>query len=209
MRSVSSSDFRVLFVGYLFPDWLESKIMKQEIRPIQTQRFGLALLDALRSGFDDKVDVLSLAQISDFPHNPLVFAPSAKWRIDNKIEATMVPFLNLVILKHLTRFVATFTFVFQWLIRNKNSKRIIVIHHVQSCKIWGVLFSQFLVPCISISFLTDDIGIPSKWEGVFLKNMRYAANKRRNACLFRIDASRPLRYHRGSSILPVIYSAFP
>ena len=30
--------------------------------------------------------------------------------------------------------------------------------------------------------------------------MRYAANKRHNACLFRIDASRPLRYHRGTQI---------
>jgi glycosyltransferase involved in cell wall biosynthesis len=172
MESSSSSDFRILLVGLLFPDWLEAKMLEQEILPIQTQRFGLALLDALRAGFDGNIEVLSSAPLLDYPHSRLLFAPSAKWRIDNKIKATMLPFLNLVILKHMTRFVATFAFVIQWVLRNKSSNLIIILHGVQSCKIWGVLLGQVLAPCITVSFLTDDIGIPLKWENTLLKKIR-------------------------------------
>jgi glycosyltransferase involved in cell wall biosynthesis len=172
MSSALQSNFRVLFIGYLLPDRLESKILEQKNHPIQTQRFGLALLNALRLGFDDKLEVLSFAQLFDFPHSSFVIAPGAKWRIDNKIQATMVSFINLPLLKHISRFLATYLFVFKWVLQNKPYNRIIIIHHVQSCKIWGVLLGQILAPCITVSFLTDDIGIPQKWEGGLLKNMR-------------------------------------
>jgi glycosyltransferase involved in cell wall biosynthesis len=165
-------DNQILFVGHLFPDRLGPKILEQEILPIQSQRFGLALLDALNAGFDKNIEVLSTAPLIDYPHSRLLFAPGAKWLIDNKIKATMLPYLNLVILKHLSRFVGTFAFVFLWVLRNKNSKRTIILHGMQSCKLWGILLSQLLTPCIIVSFLTDDIGIPLKWENTLLKKMR-------------------------------------
>jgi glycosyltransferase involved in cell wall biosynthesis len=84
----------------------------------------------------------------------------------------MVPFINLAILKHLTSFMTTFVFVIQWILRNKNSQRTIVLHGVQSCKLWGVLLAQVLAPCITIAYLTDDIGVSLKWEGNLLKKLR-------------------------------------
>lgn len=171
-KSGNSQGNQVLFVGQLFPDSMMSKILEQEILPIQTQRFGEALVAALRSGFQDNLEVMSTAPLVDFPHSRLLFGPSANWEIDNKIKATMLPFLNLPALKHLTRFVATFIFVSHWIVKNKNSKRIIILFGVQSCKLWGILFSQIFSPCIIISYLTDDLGIPLKWEKFLLKKMR-------------------------------------
>jgi len=171
-KSDSSQDNRVLFVGYLFPDWLESKILEQEISPIQTQRFGLALLDALILGFDNRVEVFSVAPLLDYPHSHLIIAPSAKWKIDDKIAVTMLPFINLVGIKHFTRFIVTLAFVAWWCLRHAKTKRIIVMHGVQSCKIWGVLIGQVLSPCITISFLTDDLGIMQNWENNIFNKLR-------------------------------------
>jgi glycosyltransferase involved in cell wall biosynthesis len=171
-KSSSSQDTQVLFVGQLFPEWMLSTILEQEIPPIQTQRFGKALVATLRAGFNENVEVLSTAPLVDFPHSRLLFAPRAEWSIDNKIQATMVSFLNLTVLKHLTRFTATFAFVSRWILKNKNSRRIIILLGVQSCKLWGVLFAQIFAPCITVSYLTDDLGISLNWERSLLRKMR-------------------------------------
>jgi hypothetical protein len=163
---------QVLFVGQLFPDSMMTRILDQDVPPIQTQRFGKALVAALREGFNENVEVFSTAPLVDFPHSRLLFAPRAKWSIDNNIQATMVSFINLTVLKHVTRFFATFFFVSQWILKNKNARRIIVLHGVQSCKLWGVLFAQILAPCITIAYLTDDLGISLNWEKYLLKKMR-------------------------------------
>ena len=172
-KTASSLENRVLLVGQLFPDSLLPQILEQEILPIQTQRFGVALVDALRAGFNDNVEVMSTAPLVDFPHSRLLFAPAAKWSIDNKIRATMVPFLNLTALKHLTRFVATFVHVSRWILKNKNSRRVIILHGVQSCKLWGVLLAQVFASCITVPYLTDDLGLALKWERSLLKKMRH------------------------------------
>lgn len=168
----NAQDDQVLFVGQLFPDSMMSRILEQEILPIQTQRFGTALVAALRAGFHDNLEVMSTAPLVDFPHSRLLFGPGAKWTIDHRINATMLPFLNLTALKHLTRFLATFVFVSRWILKNKISRRIIVLLGVQSCKLWGVLLAQVFGACITISYLTDDLGLPLNWEKSLLKKMR-------------------------------------
>jgi glycosyltransferase involved in cell wall biosynthesis len=170
--SVGPDKISILFVSYLFPDSLEHVIGDQEISPMQTQRFGLALLDSLRAGFGDKIEVLSVAPLLDYPHCKLLIAPKAKWKIDEIIPATMVSFINTVGLKHLTRFLATFAFVSIWTFRNRKNNRLIILHGMQSCKIWGVLLGQILVPSRIIPFLTDDLGLTLDWERSFYQKLR-------------------------------------
>jgi glycosyltransferase involved in cell wall biosynthesis len=163
---------KVLLVGHLFPDHLESKIFGQLIPPIQTQRFGMALLTALSKGFNGEIDTISVAPILDFPKCKMLISPGSKWVPFDGVRATMIPFMNILGVKHLTRFIGTFLFVGLWSIRNIRRKRIIVMHGVQSCKIWGVLLGQALYPAITIPYLTDNIGIPLAWENRLIKKLR-------------------------------------
>ncbi|MDO9085178.1 MAG: glycosyltransferase family 4 protein [Anaerolineaceae bacterium] len=132
----------------------------------------MALLGALRKAFDDRVDVFSVAPLLDFPHSRILVAPNAKWKIDHSINATMASFINLPGIKHITRFIATFVFVTLWSHKNRKKERVIILHGLQSCKIWGVLVGQIFAPSLIIPFLTDDIGIPTKWEKPLLKKFR-------------------------------------
>jgi glycosyltransferase involved in cell wall biosynthesis len=84
----------------------------------------------------------------------------------------MVPFLNIFGLKHLTRFVGTFIFVAIWSFRNIGRRRFIVMHGVQSCKLWGVLLGQILCPSTTVPFLTDNLAIPLAWEGRLIWRLR-------------------------------------
>lgn len=163
---------RILLVGHLFPDSLESKILGQRIPPIQTQRFGMALLTALSKGFYGEIDTLSVAPILDFPKCKMLISPWSKWIPFDGVRATMIPFVNIMGIKHLTRFIGTCLFVGLWSIRNIRQKRIIVMHGVQSCKIWGVLLGQAPFPTTTISYLTDNLGIPLAWENRLIKKVR-------------------------------------
>jgi glycosyltransferase involved in cell wall biosynthesis len=163
---------QVLFVGQLFPESMMSKIMEQEILPIQTQRFGKALVEALKMGFEENVEVLSTAPLVDFPHSRMIIAPRAKWLIGNKIPATMMSYLNILGLKQLTRWIGTFFFVSRWILSNRTSRRVILLHGVQSCKLWGILFAQVFGRCNTISYITDDLGISLSWEKSLTRKMR-------------------------------------
>jgi len=168
----TESRYSVLFLGHLFPKHLESVILNQPLPPVQTQRFGEALLEALAAGFDGNVEAMSVASLLDYPKCKLLVAPRAKWYFADSVHVTMLPFINIIGLKHLTRFLVTFFFTLVWVIKNRSSKRIIIMHGVQSCKLWGVLLACIFAPAITIPFLTDDVGIPLKWEGVWTRKIR-------------------------------------
>lgn len=216
-KSATTAGDQVLFVGQLFPDSMLPKILAQEILPIQTQRFSGTLVDALRAGFDGNVEVFSTAPLVDFPHSRLLFAPKARWMIDDQIQATMAPFLNLPGLKHLTRFIVTFVFVARWIFRNKNSRRIIVLLGVQSCKLWGVLFAQIIGRCITVSYLTDDLGIPLKWEKSLLKRLRLmdvnlmkrGLQKLSGVIVMTPQLARKLAPERPTLVMPTIWRSNP
>ncbi len=182
-------------MGHLFPLNKEAKILNQPLPPMQTQRFGLALLNTLRLAFKDNLEVLSVAPLLDYPHCRIIIAPSAKWKIDDKIAATMLPFINLVGLKHITRFIVTLAFVTRWCLRYRKTSRIIVLHGVQSCKIWGVLIGQVLSPSLTIAFLTDDLGIPLKWENKFINKLR-----RFDISLMKLGLKESLGFNNGTRI---------
>ncbi len=164
--------YSVLFLGHLFPKHLESVILDQPLPPVQTQRFGEALLKALVAGFGGNVEAMSVASLLDYPKCKLPIAPRAKWYFADSVCVTMVPFINIIGLKHLTRFLATFFFTLWWAIRNRSSNRVIIMHGVQSCKLWGALLACTLAPSITIPFLTDDVGIPLKWESAWIRKIR-------------------------------------
>lgn len=172
MMTSKRKEVRVLYVGHLFPHHLTSKILNQRFPPIQTQRFGLALLTAIARGFIGEVEVLSVAPLLDYPICKTLISPKAKWIPLDGIHATMIPFINIIGLKHLTRFLGTCIFVGKWSLTNSQYNRIIIMHGIQSCKVWGVIIGQAFYPAITLSYLTDDIGISQQWEGRLIKFLR-------------------------------------
>lgn len=173
MKHTLSNNTQVLLVGHLFPQSLEKLILSQPIPPIQTQRYGLALLNALKEGFKNgHFEAFSTAQFFDYPRSSVLIAPYARWKTEDGTPVTMAPYINTVGLKHLSRFFFTLLFMLRWVLLHQKSNRVVILHGVQSCKIWGVILSQVFGKCTIIPVITDDLAIPQKWEGAFRRNFR-------------------------------------
>jgi glycosyltransferase involved in cell wall biosynthesis len=88
------------------------------------------------------------------------------------VKSHQAAFVNVIGLKHLTRFLATFRFVFKWAFRHRHSRRVIFMHGAQSCKFWGALLGTFFYKAVRLPYLTDDLGLVSSWEGGLVATIR-------------------------------------
>jgi glycosyltransferase involved in cell wall biosynthesis len=165
MKAIRTEQYRILYLGHVVPQSMESILSNMRIPALQTQRFGFALVASLRSAFGDTLDVFSVAPILDYPQSPLLISPSARWTLYPGVTAHMASFVNVVGLKHLTRFVATFWYVATWTRRHRRAQRVIFMHGGQSCKFWGALLGTFMHACVLVPYLTDDLGLSTAWEG--------------------------------------------
>ncbi len=162
----------ILYISFLWPQKLDEAILMQPLPPAQTKRFGEALLSAITKNFDGNITVLSFAPLLDFPRCKHLISPIAKWHIEDKIKAYLLPFINISGLKHFTKFIFAFLFCLIWAFHQGNKKGLLLLHGVQSCNIWAALLVGKLFSFNVVPFLTDDLGIPLKWEGKFIRLMR-------------------------------------
>lgn len=120
----------ILFLGFLFPDdIISSDIKKDRIPQIQTCKFSRLFYDALTSYLNkDDVYVLSARPISCYPGNPKVIILRKKWR--GSFELEEISYINLKYLNLLTRFISSFISTLNWIIKNINRKKLIIIYSV-------------------------------------------------------------------------------
>lgn len=190
MTSNNISSCHVLLVGHIIPNSREKTILNQAIPPTQTQRFGKALQHSLQTAFNTNVDVLSVAPLLDYPSCNIIFAPCGRWKTGYfNSSATMMPYINVFGIKHITRFMGTFIFTIIWSLLHLRKRRIIVMHGCQSCKLLGVLLGSIFLPAIRISFLTDNIGLSLTWEGKIKRAFRKIDTKIMRFALKRVSLS--------------------
>jgi glycosyltransferase involved in cell wall biosynthesis len=165
-------EIAILYVGFLFPDKLKKLINNQTYPQAATQRFGEALIHTLRSVFDaENIKIISFAPINDYPNNKLIISPSSKWII-NGIQAKMLSFINIIGLKHLTRFIITYIHVLKWTYKASNNRRIIITHGLVSAQLWSVYLGQLFYRSTLCTYITDDTGVSLKGESLIVKGIR-------------------------------------
>ena len=157
-------DYSVLLVGYLVPEKLEPMLLEQPLSPMQSQRFEGALLDSLLAGFQNNVEVFSVAPLLDYPKSRILFSPSAIWSPREGVAGHLAHYINLLGAKHLTRFFTTLVFVASWTFRRRSSRRVIIMHDANSAQIWGVVIGSMMYKSLLLSYLTDDLALSWPWE---------------------------------------------
>lgn len=93
---------KALYVGFVSSDEVFQDLLDRDRRmPVQTQRFGRSLLDALAAG-GAQVTALSVAPATDFPLNRRILFRRSTFRGDG-FDGLMAGFVNVLGVKHLTR----------------------------------------------------------------------------------------------------------
>lgn len=143
-----------IFLGFAIPDQVAKQVFQHDQHPaIQTHKFGWSFILSL-SQFT-RPFLISAMPVSNYPLNQKIFFGYSSFK-DGNYKGVYIPFLNILILKHITRFLtALFLLLYHILVRNFKT---IFVHGVHSpYLILCYLFSIFGVKYHVI--LTDPAGV--------------------------------------------------
>ncbi len=125
---------KVLFLGFALPEEdFEQLLRVDQAMPVQTQRFGWSVVEALGSAGID-VRLVSAAPASDYPRcSQVVFRGGAF--TERGVSGTRIGFVNIIVLKHLSRYVTALRALRRTV--RASSPDAIVVHGVVSSLIWA------------------------------------------------------------------------
>lgn len=154
---------RATLLGFTVSDELLDKINAEDpLMHTQTHRFAWSLVSALqRNGV--RVELLSTPSVSDFPANPRLVWRGRRFEARGT-DGRLMPFVNAVVLKHLTRYVSC------WLVGTRELRRArpdwIVVHGVHSPFLYYAIQVRRLIDTRVAVVLTDPPGVVRAEDGV-------------------------------------------
>jgi glycosyltransferase involved in cell wall biosynthesis len=148
---------RILMVGCAVPDEVMEQLARIDRFPaVQSHKLSWSVIRGLEGAGDVTVDVLSSLPVSTYPNSPLLFAGCTTWERGNGSRNTTLPFVNLLLLKHLTRFLSCLLLTSRWLIdRRHDPDRIVLMCGLQSAHMLAVLLAVNLFGGRIVTLVTD------------------------------------------------------
>ncbi len=142
----STSELKILFLGYAIPESLLEEVTARDPYPqIQASRLIWMIIRGLEDSKGNAIDLISAVPATDYPRNRKILFGYHRWKhASSGSDDYIVPYINIFILKHLTRFISSFTLVSRWLIRNKK--------HVDKKILIYALHSPFLISSLLATY---------------------------------------------------------
>lgn len=159
----------VVLLGFTIDDRKLSEIAQQSaVLPTQTHRFAWNLVNSLRLG-GHEVRLLSVLPVPNYPEYPFKIIRASTIE-QNNVRGISLGFINLLILKHLTRFLACIVSGTRFLRVRK--PEVIIVHGVHTpFLIFARLMKYFLGIKICI-VMTDPPGVVRKVDGPLSKMLK-------------------------------------
>jgi glycosyltransferase involved in cell wall biosynthesis len=160
---------KVTLLGFTLPPGDMDVILQTDSNmPIQTHVFAWALVGALRSA-EISVTLLSSAPVSNYPRNSQVRFHGGSF-ISEGVQGEMLGFVNVLLLKHLSRFAAC-------LVGGTRALRrwhpdVLMIHGVHSPYLWYGVLSRRLTGAKSVVVVTDPPGVLLPSDGVIVRTLK-------------------------------------
>lgn len=147
---------RVTLLGFTVPQAVIDEVVATDAHmPTQTHTFAWAVVGALREAGVD-VTLLSAEPVTSFPGNPRAVVRGRRFR-EHGVEGRLLPFVNVSVVKHLTRWLGAVTLGTAALLRWRPDA--VLVHGVHTpFLLAGRLYRRLLgIPIVTI--LTDPPGV--------------------------------------------------
>lgn len=176
---------KATLLGFTVPDDLVAEINRTDaFMATQTHRFAWGVVRGLREA-GVQVDLLSAAPVSDYPRNPRRAFGGGRFT-QHGVDGSYLPFINLLVLKHVTRWLSA------WFLGGRHLRRArpswLLVHGVHSPFLWYAVYARRRLGLSVCVFMTDPPGVvlPSD-SGLrrLLKTIDIGVTKR---ALARVDA---------------------
>lgn len=176
---------KATLVGFTIPDELLHEINRTDaLMASQTHRFAWATVSALTSAGVD-VNLVSAAPVSDYPRNPRLFWRSRSF-VQHGVQGYLMPFVNAIILKHLTRSLSAWTLGLRRLRQGRPDW--ILVHGVHTPFLWFGVGAARLVGAKAGVLVTDPPGVVRPEDGLVRRTLKRLDIALSRAALMRSDA---------------------
>ena len=160
---------KVTLLGFTVPDAMLRRINETDrLMQTQTHRFAWSLVGALRAG-GAEVDLLSSAPVSDYPGNPKLLWGRGRFE-ENGVSGLLMPFVNAIGVKHLSRYVAC------WFVGGRQLRTTrpdwLLVHGVHSPFLWFAVQAARRSGARSAIVLTDPPGVIRAEDGVLRRRLK-------------------------------------
>lgn len=147
---------KATLLGFTVPDDLIAEINRTDASmATQTHRFAWGVVRGLTDA-GVEVDLLSAAPVSDYPRNPRRTYAGGRF-YEHGVEGRLLPFINLLGFKHLTRWLAAWSVGGRRLRRTKSEW--LLVHGVHSPFLWYAVYARRRYGIRTAVFLTDPPGV--------------------------------------------------
>ena len=172
--SESSGPLRILMVGFAVPgEQMEQLAQIDRFPAVQTHKLSWSVIRALELQGDVTVDLLSSLPVSTYPNAAKLFAGCRSWERGNGSWNVTLPFVNLLLLKHLTRFLSCLAFTLVWLIKTRRRPaRVVLLYGIHSAHMLAVLLAAKLFRIRVVTLVTDPPGMAIPGERWLTRQLR-------------------------------------
>ena len=132
--------------------------MQHDPRPqAQANKHQWSLISGLEAARGRPVCLLSTLLISDFPRNPRIFVSKRKWCHCADSNDLILGFINILILKHITRFTSALTAVIRWQRQcPRGTRKVLIVYSLISSHLWAALLARWLARDIRVVNIVTD-----------------------------------------------------
>lgn len=174
-RPEAGAGLHVLMIGFAVPDdTLLSVCRVDRYMPVQTHKLSWSVIRGLEAN-GCRVDLISSLPISTFPSGRKAFVKLSRPVRPNGSEWVLLPFINVLVLKHLTRFVSCFWFTTRWLISTAyTGRKVILLYGTNSAHMYAALLATRLFRVPVVTLVSDPPSVALPGEGSFVRSIRHA-----------------------------------
>lgn len=114
------------------------------------------IIKGVESCLGKPIDIISSMPISDYPKYPKIFIGYRTWKRREKLQIKSIPFINIIIFKHITRFLSSLIMVSFWLVKHRHyTKPQILIYPMYSPYVLATLIATFILGGKAILIIPD------------------------------------------------------
>lgn len=168
------TNLRILMIGFAVPDTYIDEIQTiDRYLPVQTHKLSWAIIRGLEANQGVVIDLISALPISTFPNCRKILVGFRRWDRGNGSLNVVIPFINILGLKHLTRFLSCLLFATLWALRTSTStERIILLYGIQSAHMYAALIVARIFGIKLLDIVSDPPGVMLLGETSFTKSIR-------------------------------------
>jgi glycosyltransferase involved in cell wall biosynthesis len=150
---------RIVMFGAAIPQDVMDALMVADPYPqVQTHKLSWAIIRGMEYN-NSAVDLISTVPISDFPKSRWLWSGYRKWDRGNASVNRLAPFVNILGLKQLTRFISGLVLLLHWAIHHRGEKLHVFQYGLIASHLYAARFVKLIFPITTTILITDLPGL--------------------------------------------------